>query len=109
MVLLAVFVFFAFAKDIPFTKGYEMKAVFKNSSALQLNSPVRIAGVDVGKVSKVEPVGDDSTLTEVTMKIDKTGPADPQGRAAEDPPAHLPGGQLLRGRPPGHPGLARPG
>lgn len=73
LVVLAVFTFFAFAKDIPFTKGYEMKAVFKNASALQLNSPVRIAGVDVGKVSKVEAVGDDSTLTEVTMKIDKEG------------------------------------
>ena len=73
ILVLTVFVFFAFAKDIPFTKGYEMKAVFQNSSALQLNSPVRIAGVDVGKVSKVEPLSGDSTLTEVTMKIDKKG------------------------------------
>ena len=71
--VVTVFVFFAFAKDIPFTKGYEMKAVFQNASALQLNSPVRIAGVDVGKVSKVEPLGDDSTLTEVTMKIEEKG------------------------------------
>ena len=85
-----MFVFFAFAKDIPFTKGYEMKAVFQNSSALQLNSPVRIAGVDVGKVSKVEALGDDSSMTVVTMKIDKKGAADPPRRAAEDPPADLP-------------------
>ena len=73
IVVLTVFVFFAFAKDIPFTKGYEMKAVFQNSSALQLGSPVRIAGVDVGKVSKVQALGDDSSLTVVTMKIDKKG------------------------------------
>jgi virulence factor Mce-like protein len=73
LVVLTVFVFFAFAKDIPFTRGYEMKAVFQNSTALQLNSPVRIAGVDVGKVSKVEALSGDSTLTEVTMKIEKKG------------------------------------
>ena len=73
LLLLAVLTFFAFAKDIPFTRGYEMKAVFQNASALQLNSPVRVAGVDVGKVSKVEALGDNSTLTEVTMKIDEKG------------------------------------
>ena len=33
------------------------------------------------------------------MRIDDSGPADPQGRARDDPPAHLPRGQLLR-RPP---------
>ena len=37
IVVLTIFVFFAFAKDIPFTRGYEMMAVFQNSSALQLN------------------------------------------------------------------------
>ena len=35
----------------------------------------------------------------VTMEIDDEGPADPQRRHGQDPPAHLPRGQLLRRRP----------
>jgi phospholipid/cholesterol/gamma-HCH transport system substrate-binding protein len=73
VVVVALAVFFAFSKDIPFTHPYEMKAVFQNTAGIQINSPVRIAGVNVGKVSKVEPFGGNSTLTQVTMKIDKDG------------------------------------
>ncbi|HYI37912.1 MAG TPA: MlaD family protein [Thermoleophilaceae bacterium] len=108
IVVLTVFVFFAFAKDIPFTKGYEMKAVFQNASALQLNSPVRIAGVDVGKVSKVEPLGDDSTLTEVTMKIDEKGlPIHRDARLKIRPRIFLEGNFFVDMRPgtPGSPDL----
>ena len=110
IVVLTVFVFFAFAKDIPFTKGYEMKAVFQNSSALQLNSPVRIAGVDVGKVSKVEPLSGDSTLTEVTMKIDEKGlPIHRDARLKIRPRIFLEGNFFVDVRPgtPGSPGPAR--
>ncbi len=71
MLVIAVGVWFAFVKDIPFTKPYEMKAVFANASSLQLNSPVRIAGVEVGKVAKVEAADGDATATVVTMKLDK--------------------------------------
>ena len=70
-ILLAIYL--AFGKDVPFTRPYEMKAVFDNSAALGVGSPVRIAGVDVGKVSEVRPVGGDSTAAEVTMKIQKRG------------------------------------
>ena len=69
MVLIAVAVYFAFAKDIPFTRGTEIKAVFNETSALGVNSPVRIAGVEVGKVSKVEPAAEDATASVITMKI----------------------------------------
>ena len=34
------------------------------------HAPVRIAGVDVGKVSKVEPLGGDSPGVKVTMKLE---------------------------------------
>jgi ABC-type transporter Mla subunit MlaD len=69
MLAIAIGTYFAFAKDIPFTKPYEMKATFDNAASLQLKSPVRIAGVQVGQVSKVEAAGDDSTATVVTMKL----------------------------------------
>jgi phospholipid/cholesterol/gamma-HCH transport system substrate-binding protein len=73
LVVTVVAVFFAFHKDVPFTHPYEMTAVFDNVAAIQVNSPVRIAGVNVGKVSKVEPAGRDSTAAAVTLKIDKEG------------------------------------
>src|SRR5919112_703749 len=61
LVVILIATFLAFTKDIPFTKQYELKATFQNSPPIQKNQAVRIAGVDVGKVSKVEPVGGDST------------------------------------------------
>ncbi len=108
LVALAIFTFFAFAKDIPFTKGYEMKAVFQNASALQLNSPVRVAGVDVGKVAKVQALGSDSTLTEVTLKIDDDGlPIHRDARLKIRPRIFLEGNFFVDVRPgtPGSPDL----
>jgi len=71
LLVLAVGTYFAFAKDIPFTKPYELKATFDNAASLQLKSPVRIAGVHVGQVSKVEGAGNGSTASVVTMKLKK--------------------------------------
>src|ERR687889_1047117 len=70
LVLILIATFLAFTKDIPFTKGFELKATFENSPPIQKNQAVRIAGVDVGKVSKVEPVGGDSPAIVVTMKLE---------------------------------------
>jgi virulence factor Mce-like protein len=67
--VIAIGTWFAFAKDIPFTKPYELQATFDNAASLQLRSPVRIAGVQVGQVSKVERASDDATATVVTMKL----------------------------------------
>ena len=59
------------------------------------NSPVRIAGVNVGKVTKIERKhGTDAAV--VTMEIDDKGLPIHKDADAEDPPAHLPRGQLLR-------------
>ncbi len=49
---------------MPFTSyGYELKATFANSANIALNSPVRIAGVDVGAVIATERDGDNTTVT----------------------------------------------
>ena len=43
--------YLAFTKHVPFTSyGYELKATFSNGVNISKNSPVRIAGVEVGKV-----------------------------------------------------------
>jgi ABC-type transporter Mla subunit MlaD len=69
--LILVVTFLAFTKDIPFTKPYELKVRFENAPPILKNQAVRIAGVDVGKVSAVEPVSDDSPAITVTMKLDE--------------------------------------
>jgi phospholipid/cholesterol/gamma-HCH transport system substrate-binding protein len=72
LVAICVGVFFGFAKHVPFTHGFRVKAVFQSSNSIRKNSPVRIAGVNVGKVVKVEgKAGTDAAV--VTMEIDHKG------------------------------------
>jgi phospholipid/cholesterol/gamma-HCH transport system substrate-binding protein len=49
-----VIMFFGFTKDIPFTSGFQVRAQFESANSIRPNSPVRIAGVEVGKVKAVE-------------------------------------------------------
>ncbi len=62
----------SFTKVNPFANPYELKAVFKSANELKVRSPVRIAGVEVGKVKKVEHLPD-SDKAIVTMNIKKEG------------------------------------
>jgi phospholipid/cholesterol/gamma-HCH transport system substrate-binding protein len=63
--------YLAFTKHVPFTSyGYEVKATFSNSANVALNSPVRVAGVDVGKVISTSRDGDNTT---VTFTVDGSG------------------------------------
>ncbi|HWC47711.1 MAG TPA: MlaD family protein [Solirubrobacterales bacterium] len=56
--------YLAFTKHIPFTShGYEVKATFSNSANISTNSPVRVAGVNVGKVIGTSREGDNTTVT----------------------------------------------
>ena len=74
VVVLGVLVFLGFSKDIPFVNPpYELKAVFSDAQNMSTRSPVRIAGVEVGQVKKVETYSDDSELTVVTMEIKDEG------------------------------------
>lgn len=50
---LAVITYAIFTKHVPFVHGYRMSAIFQSSNQLIKGSPVRIAGVDVGKVRAV--------------------------------------------------------
>ena len=55
LVVVALFAYFGFSKANPFANPYELKAMFRDVQNLKPRSPVRIAGVEVGKVTKVEP------------------------------------------------------
>ena len=63
--------YFGFTKDIPFTHGFQIKAQFQSANAIRVNSPVRIAGVEVGKVKAVEPLKD-SNSSVVVMELKKS-------------------------------------
>jgi phospholipid/cholesterol/gamma-HCH transport system substrate-binding protein len=73
LVLVGLFTYFGFTKANPFANPYEFKAVFNDVNNLKPKSPVRIAGVEVGKVLKVEPVSDGKGAAEVTMEVEDKG------------------------------------
>src|SRR6266540_242630 len=73
VVIIAIGTYFGFTKSNPFSHPYEFSAVFERATNARVHfSPVRIAGVNVGEVSKVEPIGDRGAAR-VTMKIKDEG------------------------------------
>lgn len=71
LVLLAIGTYLAFSKEIPFAgHGYTLRATFQNAVNIRADSPVRVAGVNVGKVLSVERDGNAST---VSFTVDDSG------------------------------------
>src|SRR3954464_854133 len=73
LVVTLVGVYLGFTKSIPFRHHYTVTAAFKSANNLRKASPVRIAGVEVGKVTKIQRAhpGDNGAL--VTMQIQDKG------------------------------------
>jgi len=70
-ILFVVGFYLGFSKRIPFTsRGYELHATLENATTLKPNSPVRIAGVNVGKVNTVEA---DGNVAEATFTVSDQG------------------------------------
>ncbi|MDX6667817.1 MAG: phospholipid/cholesterol/gamma-HCH transport system substrate-binding protein, partial [Solirubrobacteraceae bacterium] len=63
--------YFGFSKHIPFTHGFRVKAVFQSAVSIRKNSPVRIAGVNVGKVKGISRYKH-SDLSVVSMELDRS-------------------------------------
>jgi phospholipid/cholesterol/gamma-HCH transport system substrate-binding protein len=72
LVIVVIAVFLGFTKDIPFTTPFEVKAVFQSANSIRKASPVRIAGVEVGKVKSVETTPNSNAAT-VVLQINKDG------------------------------------
>jgi phospholipid/cholesterol/gamma-HCH transport system substrate-binding protein len=70
LAILVIAVFFAFDKHIPFKHSYSLKAVFATAVDIHPQSPVRIAGVNVGTVSSIRREGDTGL---VSMEIESKG------------------------------------
>ena len=91
VVVVGVLSVYAFTKSLPWADKYTVEAVFTNAGNVRPASPVRIAGVNVGKVTSIEHLAPDdpavtaqadptptedgpvpSTATVVTMELDES-------------------------------------
>jgi phospholipid/cholesterol/gamma-HCH transport system substrate-binding protein len=70
ILVLAIAVYFGFTKHVPFKHGFRLKAEFASALNIQPKSPVRIAGVDVGKVTSIQRDRDTGL---VNMEIESRG------------------------------------
>jgi len=52
VIIVVIATFLAFSKSLPWQQPFELKGVFDSAANIRLDSPVRIAGVEVGKVTK---------------------------------------------------------
>jgi phospholipid/cholesterol/gamma-HCH transport system substrate-binding protein len=73
LALVGVAAYFGFTKSLPFRHHYTVQAVFPSANNIRPGSPVRIAGVNAGKVTKVGHVEAGRQAALVTMRIDKKG------------------------------------
>ena len=73
LAVISVAVFFVFTRANPFASPYKLSAMFRSANNIQPNSPVRIAGVNVGKVDSVSAVPGGQGAARVTMEISKQG------------------------------------
>jgi phospholipid/cholesterol/gamma-HCH transport system substrate-binding protein len=76
LVLLCIGIYLGFTKSIPFRHHYTVSAVFRTANNVKPGSFVRIAGVNVGKVTSVDRIGGDDgdkQAAVVKMRIEKKG------------------------------------
>jgi phospholipid/cholesterol/gamma-HCH transport system substrate-binding protein len=70
LVVMTVALYLGFTKHIPFKHGFRLNAVFASAVNIKGKSPVRIAGVNVGKVTSIKREGDTGV---VSMEIESRG------------------------------------
>jgi ABC-type transporter Mla subunit MlaD len=70
LVILAIAIYFGFTKHLPFKHGFRLNAQFASALNIKGKSPVRIAGVNVGKVTGVKRQGSTGL---VSMEIESRG------------------------------------
>jgi phospholipid/cholesterol/gamma-HCH transport system substrate-binding protein len=80
LIVIALGVYFAFTKSLPWADGYEVRAVFPTAQNLRVDSPVRIAGVEVGKVTEVEHLTTDDPS--YPSAVEGTDVGRPQGEGS---------------------------
>ncbi|HXO07814.1 MAG TPA: MlaD family protein [Solirubrobacteraceae bacterium] len=70
VVVIGVVCYLVFGGSVPFgPSSFVLNATFTSQTELHLDSPVRIAGVDVGKVTSINPVKGSPSAATVSMTI----------------------------------------
>jgi len=72
-VIIAIGTYLGFTKAIPFRHHYTVNAVFRSSNIIRKNAPVRIAGVNVGKVTGIKHLDGATSAAVVSMRMDDKG------------------------------------
>jgi virulence factor Mce-like protein len=70
IVLAVAVTYLGFTKSVPFRHHYTVSAMFKSANNIKPNSFVRIAGVNVGKVTEVKLLHPGDPAAEVKMRLD---------------------------------------
>jgi phospholipid/cholesterol/gamma-HCH transport system substrate-binding protein len=70
---LVIVSYLGFTKAIPFRHHWSIKADFNTAPNVRVGSFVRTAGVNVGKVTAAEPLGNGKQGVRVTLRIDEAG------------------------------------
>ncbi|HKN93892.1 MAG TPA: MlaD family protein [Thermoleophilaceae bacterium] len=73
IVVIGLITFFGFTKYNPFASPYTLTAMFRSANGIKANAPVRIAGVNVGKVTGIKAVPGGQGAAKVTMQISSEG------------------------------------
>ena len=74
LVVVVVGCFLAVTKDIPYlNEPYVISAAFNDSSGIKKGSPVRIAGVEVGEVTKITPTSTGSRAAVLDLALKERG------------------------------------
>src|SRR3954449_7984693 len=55
----------------PFAEKYTVKALMSDVNGLKPGAPVRVGGVEVGSVTRVDFASGAAAMVEVTMKVDR--------------------------------------
>jgi phospholipid/cholesterol/gamma-HCH transport system substrate-binding protein len=99
LALAAAAVYLAFTKEIPFVHHYAIRAEFRDASTLAPGAPVRIAGVNVGKVTEVRSKSAGSRVALVTLRLDGGRPVHRDARAVIRERTQLEGNEFVDLRP----------
>jgi virulence factor Mce-like protein len=70
IVLAVAVTYLGFTKEVPFRHHYTVSAMFKSANNIKPNSFVRIAGVNVGKVTEVKLLHPGDPAAQVKMRLD---------------------------------------
>src|SRR5438270_2206976 len=70
MIVTIAVTYYAFSRTVPFVHKFTLKTLVNNSVNVRADSPVRIAGINVGAVTGVDPGPGSTSLITFTLNDD---------------------------------------